>query len=153
MTDKQNQPKPSSKHQLLQEQLAELKLAQIAEVYQQVLDDAARKNRSAFDVLSALVGAEITARHERALARRIRDPVWLSGVPLTAIDAAKAFAFAASFFSGGDVRLRRKPPAWADCRANPQSVRGRVASRQALIGSPVRPSGIGGPGESVGGLK
>ena len=68
MTDKQNHPKPSPKHQLLQAQLAELKLTQIAELYAQVLDDAARKNSSAFDVLSALVGAEITARHQRALA-------------------------------------------------------------------------------------
>jgi len=73
MTDKQNHPKPSPKHQLLLAQLAELKLAQIAEIYAQVLDDAARKNSSAFDVLSALFGAEIAARHQRALARRIRE--------------------------------------------------------------------------------
>jgi hypothetical protein len=53
--------------------LAELKLTQIAEIYAQVLDDAARKNSSAFDVLSALVGAEIAARHQRALLRRIRE--------------------------------------------------------------------------------
>ncbi|MCX6032124.1 MAG: ATP-binding protein, partial [Chloroflexi bacterium] len=73
MTDKQNHPKPSPKHQLLQEQLAELKLFQIAELYAELLDDAARKNSSAFDVLSALVGAEIAARRQRALERRIRD--------------------------------------------------------------------------------
>ena len=73
MTDKQNHLKPSPQHQLLQEQLAELKLSQIAELYAQVLDDAARKNSSAFEVLSALIGAEITARHERALQRRIRE--------------------------------------------------------------------------------
>jgi len=73
MTDKQNHPKPSPKHQLLQEQLAELKLLQIAELYVELLDDAARKNSSAFDVLSALVGAEIAARRQRALERRIRE--------------------------------------------------------------------------------
>jgi hypothetical protein len=47
MTDKQNHPKPSPKHQLLLAQLAELKLTQIAEIYAQVLDDAARKNSAA----------------------------------------------------------------------------------------------------------
>jgi len=73
MSDKYSPPKSSPKHQLLQEQLAELKLAQIAELYPQVLDDAARKNSSAFDVLAALVGAEITARRQRALQRRIRE--------------------------------------------------------------------------------
>ena len=73
MTEKQNAPKPSPKHQLLQEQLAELKLTQIAELYVEMLDDAARKNSSAFDVLSALIGAEITARCQRALERRIRE--------------------------------------------------------------------------------
>jgi DNA replication protein DnaC len=73
MTDKQNHPKLSPKHELLLAQLAELKLTQIAELYAQVLDDAARKNSSAFDVLAALVGAEITARRQRALQRRIRE--------------------------------------------------------------------------------
>ncbi len=73
MTDKQKHPKPSPKHQLLEEQLAELKLTQIAELYRQVLDDAARNNSSAFDVLAALVGAEVTGRRQRALQRRIRE--------------------------------------------------------------------------------
>ena len=73
MTDKQKPPKPSPKHQLLEEQLAELKLTQIAELYRQVLDDAARNNSSAFDVLAALVGAEVTGRRQRALQRRIRE--------------------------------------------------------------------------------
>lgn len=73
MTDKPKPPKPSPKHQLLEEQLAELKLTQIAELYRQVLDDAARNNSSAFDVLAALVGAEVTGRRQRALQRRIRE--------------------------------------------------------------------------------
>jgi DNA replication protein DnaC len=73
MTEKPNPSKLTPKQQLLQAQLAELRLTQIAELYPQVLDDAARKNNSAFDVLSALVGAEVAARRQRALQRRIHE--------------------------------------------------------------------------------
>jgi len=58
-------------HPLLREHLAELRLTQIAEIYVEVLDEAARKNASALDVLATLVAAEITARRDRALQRRI----------------------------------------------------------------------------------
>lgn len=58
-------------HATLREHLAELRLAQIAEIYQEVLNEAARKNCSPLDVLATLVAAEVTARRERALQRRI----------------------------------------------------------------------------------
>jgi DNA replication protein DnaC len=58
-------------HAALREHLAELRLAQIAESYQEVLNEAARKNCSPRDVLATLVAAEVTARRERALQRRI----------------------------------------------------------------------------------
>jgi DNA replication protein DnaC len=60
-------------HELLVQNLNELKLTQIAEIYREVLDEAARKNSSTLEVLSALIAAEITARRERALQRRIRQ--------------------------------------------------------------------------------
>lgn len=60
-------------HELLVQNLNELKLTQIAETYREVLDEAARKNSSMLDVLSTLVAAEITARRQRALQRRIRQ--------------------------------------------------------------------------------
>jgi DNA replication protein DnaC len=58
-------------HAALREHLAELRLAQIAEIYQEVLNEAARKNCSPLDVLATLVAAEVTARRQRALQRRI----------------------------------------------------------------------------------
>lgn len=58
-------------HAALREHLAELRLDQIAELYPEVLDEAARKNCSPLDVLVTLVAAEVTARRERALQRRI----------------------------------------------------------------------------------
>jgi len=60
-------------HELLQQDLAELKLTQTAETYQQVLDEAARKNTSMLEVLAALIAAEVTARRQRALERRLRQ--------------------------------------------------------------------------------
>lgn len=68
MTDRQPRP-----HELLLQQLAELKLNQIAETYREVLDEAARKNTSMLDVLISLIASEITARRQRALERRIRQ--------------------------------------------------------------------------------
>jgi len=58
-------------HAALREHLAELRLDQIAELYPEVLNEAARKNCSPLDVLATLVAAEVTARRERALQRRI----------------------------------------------------------------------------------
>jgi DNA replication protein DnaC len=58
-------------HAALREHLAELRLDQIAELYPEVLNEAARKNCSPLDVLVTLVAAEVTARRERALQRRI----------------------------------------------------------------------------------
>ena len=59
-------------HERLLQDLAELKLTQIAETYREVLDDAARKNTSMLEVLATLIGAEAVARRQRALDRRIR---------------------------------------------------------------------------------
>ncbi|MFQ5473327.1 MAG: IS21-like element helper ATPase IstB [Dehalococcoidia bacterium] len=59
-------------HELLQQDLAELKLSQIAENYRQVLDEAARKNTSMLEVLASLIAAEVTARRERAMLRRMQ---------------------------------------------------------------------------------
>jgi len=65
--------RPKPLHELLLADLAELKLAQIAETYREVLDEAARKNTSMLEVLAALIAAEVTARRQRALERRIRQ--------------------------------------------------------------------------------
>lgn len=59
------------RHEQLLRDLAELKLHRIAELYSSVLDEAARKGSSMLDVLAQLIGAEATARRQRALERRI----------------------------------------------------------------------------------
>jgi len=59
-------------HQRLMHDLATLKLSRIAEIYREVLDEAARKNSSMLEVLSTLIAEEAIARNERALQRRIR---------------------------------------------------------------------------------
>ena len=61
----------SPRHEKLRAELAELKLYRIAEVYQEVLDEAARKQSSMLDVLVTLIGEEIAARRQGALQRRI----------------------------------------------------------------------------------
>lgn len=58
-------------HELLRQDLSELKLHSIAENYQEVLDEAARKNTPMLEVLAALIAGEVTARRQRALDRRI----------------------------------------------------------------------------------
>jgi DNA replication protein DnaC len=60
-------------HELLQRDLDELKLRQIAEIYREVLDDASRKNTTTLEVLAHLIAAEVTLRRQRALERRIRQ--------------------------------------------------------------------------------
>jgi DNA replication protein DnaC len=60
-------------HELLLQDLVELKLTQIAETYREVLDEAARKNSSMLQVLASLIATEVTARRQRALERRIRQ--------------------------------------------------------------------------------
>jgi DNA replication protein DnaC len=60
-------------HETLLADLAELKLTQVAETYREVLDEAARKNTSALEVLASLIAAEVTGRRQRALDRRIRQ--------------------------------------------------------------------------------
>ena len=67
MTDRQR-----PLHEQLLQDLNELKLTQIAETYREVLDEAARKNSSALDVLVSLIASEATARRERSLQRRIK---------------------------------------------------------------------------------
>ena len=66
MSDRQ-----SKLHELLLQNLAELNLTQIVATYREVLDEAARRNSSMLEVLSSLVAAEVTARRQRALQRRI----------------------------------------------------------------------------------
>jgi len=61
----------SPRHAKLLADLAELKLHRIAELYQEVLNEAARKQSSMLDVLAALIGEEVAARRQRALQRRI----------------------------------------------------------------------------------
>jgi DNA replication protein DnaC len=60
-------------HELLLQDLAELKLNQIAQTYREVLDEAARKNTSMLEVLASLIASEITARRQRAMERRMRQ--------------------------------------------------------------------------------
>ncbi len=57
-------------HENLMRDLASLKLSRIAEIYREVLDEAARKNSSMLDVFSTLSAEEAIARSERALERR-----------------------------------------------------------------------------------
>jgi len=59
-------------HELLAQDLAELKLTTIAEIYREVLDDAARKNASMLEVLAALFSAEVSSRRQKALQRRMQ---------------------------------------------------------------------------------
>ncbi len=73
-------------HELLLQDLTELKLNQIAETYQEVLDEAARQNTSMLDVLAGLIASEITARRQRALERRIRQAKLPSRKTLTEYD-------------------------------------------------------------------
>ena len=61
----------SPRHEKLLADLAELKLHRIAEVYREVLDEAARKGNSMLDVLITLIGEEVAVRRQRALERRI----------------------------------------------------------------------------------
>jgi DNA replication protein DnaC len=61
----------SPRHEKFLADLAELKLHQIAALYQEVLDEAARKQSSMLDVLIALIGEEIAVRRQRALERRL----------------------------------------------------------------------------------
>ena len=58
-------------HEMLSQNLAELKLNQIAETYREVLDEAALKNTSSLEVLASLIASEVTGRRQRALDRRI----------------------------------------------------------------------------------
>jgi DNA replication protein DnaC len=64
---------PDKAHEKLLRDLATLKLSRIAEIYREVLDEAARKNSSMLEVLSTLIAEEAIARSERALQRRIRQ--------------------------------------------------------------------------------
>jgi len=62
----------SPRHEKLLADLKELKLFRIAELYQEVLNDAARKGTSMLEVLAALIGEEVVVRRQRALERRLR---------------------------------------------------------------------------------
>ena len=62
----------SPRHAKLLADLMELKLYRIAEIYQEVLNEAARKQSSMLDALTTLIGEEVAARRQRALERRIQ---------------------------------------------------------------------------------
>ena len=64
--------KESKLHEDLLRDLAALKLTRIAEIYQEVLDEAASKDWSFLRILAYLVGHEAANRAERALQRRIK---------------------------------------------------------------------------------
>jgi DNA replication protein DnaC len=72
--EKPAQPAPAPTRR---DHLSELKLREIAAVYPEVLNEAARKNSSPLDVLTTLIAAEITARRQRALDSRLKK----SGLP------------------------------------------------------------------------
>ena len=57
----------------LDRDLAELKLAEIAHSYREVLAEAARNGNSMLEVLATLFGVELAAREQRALQRRLRE--------------------------------------------------------------------------------
>lgn len=59
-------------HELLLQDLMELKLTQIAANYRQVLDEAARKNTSMLEVLASLVSSEVASRREKAMHNRMK---------------------------------------------------------------------------------
>ena len=58
----------SPRHDKLLRDLTELKLYRIAELYQEVLNEAARKQSSMLDVLAALIGEEVAVRRVRKTA-------------------------------------------------------------------------------------
>jgi len=63
---------PDKTHEQLLRDLGTTRLARIAEIYREVLDEAARKNTPFLQTFAALVAEEATARAERALQRRLR---------------------------------------------------------------------------------
>lgn len=63
----------SPRHEKLLRDLEELKLHRIAETYQEVLNEAARKGSSMLDVLATLIGEEADRHRQRALERRIHN--------------------------------------------------------------------------------
>jgi DNA replication protein DnaC len=80
-----NDPKPRL-HELLLRDLAELKLSQIAQNYREVLDEAARQNTSLLEVLATLIAAEVAARRQRTIERRMRQAKLPSRKTLEAYD-------------------------------------------------------------------
>ena len=62
----------NAKHDRLKQDLDELKLNYITEHYRELLDDAARKNTSALDILIQLIGGQAAARRE-ALRPHVRE--------------------------------------------------------------------------------
>ena len=57
-------------HEKLLRDLAELKLHRIAELYPEMLDQAARNGTSMLHVLAALIGEEVAVRRQRAVELR-----------------------------------------------------------------------------------
>lgn len=64
-------PNEKRLHAQLHDDLKTLKLHYILEHYEEILNEAARKNSSILDVLNLLIGGEAGARGERAMQRRI----------------------------------------------------------------------------------
>ena len=64
-------PKSETWHKKLVQDLNDLHLTRLAEIYPKILDEAARKGTSTLEILALLIGEEAAARSERALQRRI----------------------------------------------------------------------------------
>jgi DNA replication protein DnaC len=63
---------PKKREEKLVRDLRELKLHRIAEIYREVLDEAARKGTSMLQILTTLIGEEAAVRQERALQGRMK---------------------------------------------------------------------------------
>jgi len=66
-------PRPEPSPTQLDRDLADLKLLEIAKRYREVLDEAARKGSSIFEVLALLIGEEADCHRQRALERRVHN--------------------------------------------------------------------------------
>ena len=123
-------------HELLLQDLAELKLAQIAAVYRELLDEAARKNTPLLEMLAHLFAAEVTARRERAVQRRSAHA--FSGKRPTVGSSSSAWIFGSwrvprtrYEFARGDPVQSLPPPGNAVSSAF-QSTRGNISQTLEL---------------------
>ena len=67
-----NRRRPDKLHEQLRRDLEYLKLTTVVEIYEEILDESARKKWSTLQTLAYLVAHEATVRGERALGNRIK---------------------------------------------------------------------------------